>query len=76
MINKDGAYIGAMDFTFEPETEVFHSCSLTYLDEVFIFGGSLQPKQISVSCPRAEFKLYYKKFEPLSCQESFLVVLS
>ena len=53
MINKDGAYIGPMDFTFEPETEVFHSCSLTYLDEVFIFGGSLQPKQISVSCPEA-----------------------
>ena len=51
MIDKDGAYIGEMDFTFEPETEVFHSCSLTYLDEMYFFGGSLNPKQISVSYP-------------------------
>ena len=73
MINKDGAYIGPMDFTFEPETEVFHSCSLTYLDEVFIFGGSLQPKQISVSCPEALNQILFCSFREsihARCKES------
>ena len=49
MIDRDGTTIGSMDFTFEPETEAFHSCSLTYFDEMYVFGGSLYPNQLSVS---------------------------
>ena len=58
MIDKDGNKIGALEFTFEPDTEAFHSCSLVYSDEMYIFGGSLNPRQISVSCREGEYVIF------------------
>ena len=46
-IDSDGNRI-SIEMTFEQNTEAFHSCSLTYRNEMLFFGGSQQPNQISV----------------------------
>ena len=38
-----------MEFTFEAETEVLGSCSANYMGHMYVFGGSKETKQISVS---------------------------
>ena len=35
------------DFTFTSGTEVYHSCSIVWRDEMFVFGGDKKKHQIS-----------------------------
>ena len=36
-----------LDFSFSPDTEVYHSCSLVFNDILYVFGGTKQRRQIS-----------------------------
>ena len=47
-ISSEGAVI-PMDFAFEASTEVLGSCSANYMGHMYVFGGSKETKQISVS---------------------------
>ena len=38
-----------MEFAFEETTEVLGSCSANYMGHMYVFGGSKETKQISVS---------------------------
>ena len=47
IVGLDQSSNSALDFEFESETEAFGSCSVKFENEMLIFGGRNEPRQIS-----------------------------